>query len=221
MIIEVSDHFSRLNCGHVKKSREPLFISCLVGRWMQTQRFVSPQSPNQRFLPSRRPPRKAQKNNASRAVWPGWRARWWDSPLRAGAQTSGAEGRAVAHFCWRTLLMLRVFWGHRGKCMILPIIYCTCLGSGRLCQHLGLPSIVHGPSPVVLSEAISHCAQHSRCSRHERCSCSGPTSEIRPSTAGKIFVHVIGCGFAAEGSKEKAMDYTYRILRNICGNHTK
>ena len=160
MIIEVSDHFSRLNCGHVKKSREPLFISCLVGRWMQTQRFVSPQSPNQRFLPSRRPPRKAQKNNASRAVWPGWRARWWDSPLRAGAQTSGAEGRAVAHFCWRTLLMLRVFWGHRGKCMILPIIYCTCLGSGRLCQHLGLPSIVHGPSPVVLFEAISHCAQH-------------------------------------------------------------
>lgn len=57
MIIEVSDHFSRLNCGHVKKSREPLFISCLVGRWMQTQRLVSPQSPNQRFLQEDRPER--------------------------------------------------------------------------------------------------------------------------------------------------------------------
>ena len=43
MIIEVSDHFSRLNCGHVKKTREALFISCLVGRWMQTQRFVPPE----------------------------------------------------------------------------------------------------------------------------------------------------------------------------------
>ena len=47
MIIEVSINFSRLNYGHVlcrpRRSSEPLFIGCLVGRWGQTQRFVSPQ----------------------------------------------------------------------------------------------------------------------------------------------------------------------------------